>query len=130
MNFAKQLLKETYPKHFSKEIHVEDRKGRDEDIDWEYWPRILPGLYSDMSDAHRIIWNALNKVVLIASLGTDDKDKRRYITNSFGNTAIYGEAIEHGVSWPFYYYLHNGLDFVLQKYRDAIRDNYTKNNKF
>ena len=83
-----------------------------------------------MSDAHRIIWNALNKVVLIASLGTDDKDKRRYITNSFGNTAIYGEAIEHGVSWPFYYYLHNGLDFVLQKYRDAIRDNYTKNNKF
>ena len=130
LNFAKQLLKETYPKHFSKEIHVEDRKGRDEDIDWEYWPRILPGLYSDMSDAHRIIWNALNKVVLIASLGTDDKDKRRYITNSFGNTAIYGEAIEHGVSWPFYYYLHNGLDFVLQKYRDAIRDNYTKNNKF
>ena len=130
LNFAKRLLKETYPKHFSKEIHVEDRKGRDEDIDWEYWPRILPGLYSDMSDAHRIIWNALNKVVLIASLGTDDKDKRRYITNSFGNTAIYGEAIEHGVSWPFYYYLHNGLDFVLQKYRNAICENYLKNNKF
>ena len=130
LNFAKQLLKETYPKHFSKEIHVEDRKGHDENIDWEYWPRILPGLYSDMSEAHRVIWNALNKVVLISSLGTDDKDKRRYITNSFGNTAIYGEAIEHGVSWPFYYYLHNGLDFVLQKYRDAIRDNYTKNNKF
>ena len=130
LNFAKQLLKETYPKHFSKEIHVEDRKGHDENIDWEYWPRILPGLYSDMSEAHRVIWNALNKVVLISSLGTDDKDKRRYITNSFGDTAIYGEAIEHGVSWPFYYYLHNGLDFVLQKYRDAIRDNYTKNNKF
>ncbi len=128
--FAKQLLKETYPKHFSKEVHVEDRKGHDEDIDWEYWSRILPGLYSEMSDAHRVMWNALNKVVLTTSIGTDDKDKRRYITNSFGNTAIYGEGEDYGVSWPFYYYLHNGLDFVLQKYSDTIREKYSKNNKF
>ncbi len=129
LRFAKQLLKETYPKPFSKEIHIEDRNGHDEDIDWEYWPRILPGPYTDMSDAHRVMWNALNRVVLITSIGTDDKDKRRYITSSFGNTAIYGEENDYDVSWPFYYYLHNGLEFVLQKYSDTIRENYGKYKK-
>ena len=131
LNFAKQLLRKTYPKDFSKEIHIEDKNRLDENIDRDYWSRILPGLYSDMSDAHRVIWDALNKVILIASLGTDDKEKRRYITNSFGNTAIYGEEYYYGISWPLYYYLHNGLDSVLQKYRDVIRGNYTKkDNKF
>jgi dsRNA-specific ribonuclease len=130
LHFAKQLLKETYPKHFTKEVHIGDRKGRDEDIDWEFWSRILPGLYSEMSDAHHVIWNALNKVVLTISIGTDKKEKRRFITNSFGNTAIYEEKDDYGVSWPFYYYLHNGLDFVLQKYSDTIRENYCKNNNF
>ena len=127
LNFAKQLLKETYPKHFNKEVHVEDRKANDENIDWEYWVRILPGPYLDMSDAHRVMWDALNKVVLIASLGTDDKDKRKFITNSFGNTAIYGEK-DRDARWPLYYYLHNGLDFVLQKYGNTIRANYTTSN--
>lgn len=130
LDFAKKLLKETYPKHFSKEIHEKDRKGHDEGIGWEYWPRILPGLYSEMSSAHYVIWNALEKVVLITSIGTDDKDKRNYITNSFSNTAIYGEEDDFGVSWPFYYYLHDGLDFVLQKYSDTIRENYNKKMKF
>jgi len=124
LRFAKQLLKETYPEHFSKEIRLEDRKGPDEDIDWEYWQRILPGPYSDMSAAHYVIWNALHKVVLIDSIGTDGEDKRKYITYSLGNTAIYGEEHEYGVSWPLFCYLHDGLAAVLNKYGDTVRKNY------
>lgn len=127
LNFSKKLLKETYPEDFSREIHADDRIGQDENIDLDYWPRILPGLYSETSHAHRVLWNALNKVILIYSIGTDDKNKRRYITDSFGNPNIYEEYTSSlSVSWPFYYYLHNGLDFVLQKYRDTLLNNYKK----
>ena len=76
------------------------------------------------------LWNALDKVILIASLGTNDKDKRRYITNSFGNTAIYGESHNYGVAWAFHYYLNNGLLSALDNYSDTIRNNYKKDQKF
>ena len=124
LNFAKQLLKDAYPTHFTREIHLEDRNGSFKDIDREYWQRILPGLYSNMTQAHRVIWDALNKAVLTASIGTDDIEKRRFITNSFGNTAIYGEDI----TWPFNDYLHCGFDFVLKKYRDSVRRYYENKN--
>ena len=77
-----------------------------------------------MTQAHRVIWDALNKAVLTASIGTDDIEKRRFITNSFGNTAIYGEDI----TWPFNDYLHCGFDFVLKKYRDSVRRYYENKN--
>ena len=101
-----------------------------ESIDMDYWSRILPSPCSVMTGELHILWNALNKVILIASLGTDDKDKRRYITHSFGNTAIYGESHNYGVAWAFHDYLNNGLMFVLDKYGDTIRDNYKNNKKF
>lgn len=83
-----------------------------------------------MTNELHTLWNALDKVILIASLGTDDKNKRRYITNSFGNTAIYGESHNYGVAWAFHDYLNNGLLSVLEKYGETIRDNYKNNKKF
>ena len=125
LRFTKRLLKEAFPDVFNGEVHIED-KGHNENIDWEYWQRILPGLYSAMCDAHCVMWRALNKALLVASLGTDDKNKRIFITNSVGNTAIYDDSASYAISLPFYFYLHNGLDFVLQKYGDIIRNNYNK----
>ena len=58
------------------------------------------------------------------SLGTDDKEKRNYISHSFGNTAIYGEPHSYDISWVFYDYLQSGLDTVLQKYGDKVRESY------
>lgn len=130
LRFTKQLLRETYPEHFSREVHIEERTEHDENIDWEYWVRILSGPYSELSVAHRVMWNALDKAVLATCIGTDDKDKRRFITYSFGNKAVYGEKDEVGVSWPLFYYLRYGLNFVLQKYGDIIRKKYSTNNKF
>jgi hypothetical protein len=128
IDFAKQMLLGTFPKQLRKEVRPTEENKYSKDIDRDYWSRILPAPCSAMTGELHTLWNALNKVVLIASLGTDDKNKRRYITNSFGNTAIYGERHNYEVTWAFHEYLHNGLLPVLDKYGDTIRDNY-KNNK-
>ena len=130
IGFAKQLLLKTFPKQLRKEVRPTEENRHNTDIDMDYWSRILPSPCSVMTGELRTLWNALDKVILIASLGTDDKDKRRYITRSFGNTAIYGERYIHGVTWAFHVYLNNGLMSVLEKYGEIIRDNYKNEEKF
>ena len=130
IGFAKQLLLKTFPKQLHKEVRPTEENKHNKDIDMDYWSRILPSPCSVMTGELRTLWNALDKVILIASLGTDEKDKRRYITNSFGNTAIYGESHNYGVAWAFHDYLNNGLLSVLEKYGETIRDNYKNNKKF
>ena len=124
IRFAKELLKQTFPKTFSSEIYPTEANKHNTDIEWDYWARILPAPRTVMEEEHRILWHALDKVIMTCSLGTDDKDKRNYITHSFGNTAIYGEEHSYDVSWVFYDYLQNGLDCVLQKYSDKVRESY------
>lgn len=93
----------------------------------DYWTRILPAPCSVMDAELSTLWRALDRVLLTVSLDTDDKGKRNYITHSFGNTAIYGESYNYGVTWVFYEYLCNGITSVLQKYGDTIRENYHNN---
>ena len=130
IGFAKQLLLKTFLKQLHEEVRPTEENKHNKGIDMDYWSRILPSPCSVMTGELRTLWNALDKVILIASLGTDDKDKRRYITNSFGNTAIYGESHNYGVAWAFHDYLNNGLSSVLEKYGETIRDNYKNNKKF
>ena len=130
IDFAKQLLLKTFPKQLRKEVRPTEENKHNRDIDMDYWSRILPSPCSVMTGELRTLWNALDKVILIASLGTDNKDKRRYITHSFGNTAIYGESHNYGVAWAFHNYLNNGLSSVLEKYGETIRDNYKNNKNF
>lgn len=130
IGFAKELLLRTFPKTFQEEIHPTDQTIRNRDIDPDYWTKILPAPCSVMTGDLHTLWNALNKAVLVISLGTDEKEKRQFITNSFGNTAIYGDDGYLGsVSWAFYDYLNNGLSFVLAKYGEVIRENFTKNKR-
>lgn len=130
IGFAKQLLLKTFPKQLHEEVRPTEENKHNKDIDMDYWSRILPSPCSVMTGELRTLWNALDKVILIASLGTDDKDKRRYITHSFGNTAIYGESHNYRVAWAFHDYLNNGLMSVLDKYGETIRDNYKNNKNF
>lgn len=129
INFTKKLLRDTFPKRFGDEIRPTDESRRDRGIERDYWERILPSPCSVMSDEQSMLWNALNKALLVISLGTDDKSKRNFITQSFGNTAAYGEEHNYGVSWAFYDYLKDGLPFVLEKYGDTIRAYYQKNKR-
>ena len=129
LNFAKSLLLNTFPDKLHKEVHPTDETKHNTDIDMDYWSRILPSPCSVMNNEHHTLWDALNKVILIDSLGTDDKDKRKYITKSFGNTAIYNETHNYGISWAFHDYLNNGLTSVLEHYGETIRNNYNNNKK-
>ena len=124
IKFTKELLKQTFPKTFSSEIHPTEENKPNTDIEWDYWARILPAPRTVMESEHRVLWNALHKVVMTLSLGTDDKEKRNYISHSFGNTAIYGDPDSYDISWVFYDYLQSGLDTVLKKYGDKVRESY------
>ena len=131
INFTKQLLLTTFPEQLHKEVFPTEENKFNRDIDMDYWSKILPSPYSVMNSELITLWNALNKVILITSLGTETKEKRKYITNSFGNTAIYGEkSLNHIVTWAFHNYLNNGLYSVLQKYSEKIRNNYENNKNF
>lgn len=130
IDFSKQLLLKTFSEQLKVEIRPTDENKKNINIDKGYWSKILPSPCSIMNSELRVLWDALNKVILIGSIGTDDKDKRRYITYNLVNTAIYGEEQNYGVTWVFYDYLNNGLTFVLKKYSDIIRNNYEKNKKF
>lgn len=128
LGFAKRLLRETFPDHFSKEVHLRDRKKVDYEIDYEYWQRIHPAPYTDLSQAHQVLWGALNKVILVDSLGTENSDKRKYITLHqmlFSIRDVYGEDESiRGISWPLLNYLDHGLNYVLKEYRHTISKNY------
>lgn len=124
IKFTKELLQKTFPKAFTAEIHPTDENKRNTDIEWDYWARILPAPRTVMESEHHVLWDALHKVVMTLSLGTDDKEKRNYISHSFGNTAIYGEPHSYDISWVFYDYLQSGLDTVLKKYSDKVRESY------
>ncbi len=130
VEFVKRLLLDTFPKNFCEEVRPTEENKHNSDIDMDYWSRILPSPCAIMNDELRTLWRALDKVILIASLGTDEKEKRRFITNSFGNTAIYGESHNYGATWVFHDYLNNGIISVIQKYGEIIRTNYQDNIKY
>ena len=124
IKFAKELLQKTFTKTFTAEIYPTDENKRNTDIEWDYWARILPAPRTVMESEHHVLWNALHKVVMTLSLGTNDKEKRNYISHSFGNTAIYDESHSYDISWVFYDYLQSGLDTVLKKYGNKVRESY------
>ncbi len=127
LDFVKRLLRDTFPNRFRAEVHPTAEAKRDRDIDGDYWSRILPPPCSPMTAGQSTLWHALHKVILTVSLGTDNKRKRRFITNSLGNTAVYGEAHNHGLPWVFHAYLTDGLASALRDHGDVIRT-YGQNN--
>ena len=129
LDFSKQLLKKAFGKALSIEIRPTEEYKHDHSIDRDYWTRILPAPCSVMDRPLNTMWHALDKVLLVISLGTEDQDTRIFITHSYGNTAIYGEKHLFGsVSWTFYDYLTKGLDFVLNKVKEPIITYYKTQN--
>ena len=114
----------TFPKVFTGEIHPTDENIRNSAIEQDYWSRILPALCSDSYDDYSAtLSRALDKLMLCVSIGTDTKEKRQFITYSFGGSGMYGD--DDGTSfWFFYQYLTGGLSSVLEKYKATVRNYY------
>ena len=131
IRLAKELLMKTFPKVFTGEIHPTDESIRNSAIEQDYWSRILPALCSDSYDDYTAtLSRALDKLMLCVSIGTDTKEKRQFITYSFGGSGMYGDD-DGTSSWFFYQYLTGGLSSVLEKYKATVQSYYQKNkNKF
>lgn len=127
--FTKKLLTSSFPNEFNQEIHLNNETKFDKNIDKDYWSQILPSPCSQMTNETHMMWEALDKMLLTISLGTDDINKRKYITNSFGNTTIYGETNYFHIYWVLYEYLTNGIYSTLNKYSNIIQTNYNNNIK-
>lgn len=127
-NFSKQLLKETYPNKFQSELHWDD--DHNEDIDRDYWTRILPAPYSHFDTAHHTLWQAFDKFFKTYVLGTEDISTRQFITNNFGDNKLYDVCGEHfKVNQVFYEYLHKSLESAIEKYGNSIKEKYKELNK-
>ena len=124
IDFAKTLLKKTFPNDFPNEIRLSDENRLDESISEFYWMQILPAPHSNANINQVLMWDALNKMVLTISIGCEDKEKRKFITINYNNINIYGERDFYGINWVFYKYLTNGLNSVLEKYVNIISENY------
>lgn len=127
VDFTKNLLRETFPTTipFMKELHWEDKLNVN--IDRDYWTRILPAPYSSFEPAHHVLWNAFNKFFKAYVLGTEDREMRQYITNSFGDNKLYDDiCTSYEVNQVFYEYLHNGLESAIKKFSNSVKENYKK----
>ena len=137
IEFAKRVIRATYPDVFTKEIHWENRDevNPEEEVDWEFWNRIRPApvphyeTYSSQAYCENM-WRALHKFMLAYCIGTDDVEKRKFITFRHRN-AEYGDELcgkntltRHKINYAMYDYLYHGLAFTIEKYSDVIKENY------
>lgn len=124
IDFAKQVLRKTYPDKFPKELRWEDNQNSN--IDRDYWTRILPAPYSRFEPPHHILWNAFDKFFKAYVLGTEDRETRQYITNSFGDNELYDDVhnVNFEVNKVFYEYLHKGLANAIDKFSNRVKEKY------
>lgn len=125
IKLAKGWLTEAFPEDFPPEIRFGEDTRRMEELGEDYWIRILPAPLTHMTPPQRTLWMAAEKALLTVVLGTDTVEKRRFITNSHGNTV--GDFSR--ISWAFYEYLQKGRDAFLSRYGEAARKAFEDSRK-
>lgn len=139
IDFTKRIIKQKYPDVFKQELHfaVEMEIDPELDIDGAFWDRTMPTLlqeyyYQSSTWYNGTMWYALNKFMLAYSLGTNDLEKRKFITNRHSQAKdgdeLYGKNRlgQFTVNYAMYEYLHKGLAFTIEKYSPRIMENYKK----
>ena len=139
IDFTKRIFKETFTDVCKEEVRWENRYEADgeQEIDREYWNRIMPQPspnFEDYSSKEYIenMWLALNKFMLAYSVGTEEREERKFLTNRYSNVEngdeIYGtKNLRQCYFNPAMYdYLHGGLARFIESYSDRIKANYKK----
>lgn len=124
IKFSKAIIKNAFPQHFYNEIHITEQERINENIDKNYWQKILPSPWTNMNSDLYILWNALTKVILTVVIGNENKDKRNYITQHIGHLNLFKDNSNNCVNWLFYDYLNHGILYVINKYEDEILNKY------
>lgn len=98
--------------------------SREKGISEDYWIKIYPAPYSSIFDNdYSYISRALDKVLLCEFLGTYSKESRTLITRSLGSFGHICNYADHTrtVSPVLHDYLHCGIKYVINKYRNKIK---------
>ncbi len=122
--FAKRLLEESFPEDLGgEEIHFSP-ENLNLFTDVYYWDRIRPApSYCTYGDCRNMML-AFDKLMAVLAIGTDNKDKRNYITQNASSPSSLFEKLKF---WPFYFYLCKGLPFAIERYSDKAIETYNKN---
>ena len=141
INFTKSIVKKCFPDVFKGEIRWENRDEVNKssmEIDGDYWIRIKPSplvnrdqfnFYCSI-DHLETMWDAFNKFMLAYSLGTEDVEKRDFITHRYSHREtgdeLYGKRAlgRYQINYAMYDYLHCGLAYAVDKYSARIIENY------
>lgn len=138
VDFTKKIVKATYPETFGEELRWDNERDMSfdrETIDWEYFNRIKPAPFLDFGsykskDYLEKMWDALNKFMIVYSLGTENVSERDFITKHYSHMnygdELYGINNMRGfdINSAMFEYLHIGLAYVMQKYVPRIKENY------
>lgn len=134
IDFCKSIVRETFSSKFPQETHWSD-ESRLEFENRYYWTKILPAPYvafddyeeydDDSNNDQYHLWQAFDKFFKAYILGTEDKEIRNYITNSYCDNRVYDELAKmREVDKVFYEYLHCGLKSAVDKYGDSVKKRY------
>lgn len=125
INFSKAVIKNSYP-GFNEEVRW---TGDTSAAPYWFWRVMYPGRFSslreevDLSKLHR----SFDKFFLAYNLGTESAQTRKFITYNHGSGEVYGEGNGRDVvGVVFYEYLHYGLEAAVEKFGNAVKENYLK----
>ena len=129
LDFATEIILETYPQLHKPEFieNFDVMALYNSNYDRDYLEKIFPGPFSmedsDYIEDYRTMSYALNKILKIAILGNDTKEKRIMIAHNADRVLpkqdIY-DFYEYVVA-----YLYNGIEKVIEKYRPIVESSYS-----
>jgi len=142
ISLAKEMIKSTFEGDFENEVRYSHENVTREDIDKDYFRRILPGLYSSFREVSsynnfaskylNLMYDSLLKLLACLIFKTEGIEERRFISYGSNAIAYYFEPLT-GTSYevtPLYYcYLREGLDRVIELYKDSALEKYNQKNK-
>ncbi|MCH5261254.1 MAG: hypothetical protein J1F18_16020, partial [Lachnospiraceae bacterium] len=122
IDFAKRLIRETFPKEFPEEVRWDTAKDRGLR---EYWARVLPAPYAEFNKFTEMMWDAYMKFMGVYSIGTDDLMKRVALAHfPYSDAFMLSNPNERYIA--FYEYLHNGIDYAIKVYSARIAEEFNK----
>lgn len=139
ITLAKKLICDTFPNDFSEEVRFSYEKIINTEIDKDYLRRIRPGLYGYFDGAENdinrdycdMMRDALYKLLGCLILKTTDKNTRWFISGSLYDVfRLFGDmGYCYEIAPSYYCYLTEGLNKVIETFKDSVLKKYKEHYK-
>lgn len=134
IDLAKRMIRDAYGNDFPEEVRYSKENAKSEKYDMDYFLRIRPGLYQSVhemqsygvADYIELMRDSLYKLLGCIVLGTEDVMKREYISYGISGIArLFNDKCTY-ISLPFYCYLTEGVDTVVETFGENALEKYAK----